>query len=255
MSGAGPVGGVPPPMTVAKAEAAIDEAVARVNAPAGGVLLNIGETLATLRDGIAFVDGQLRHELGGGREALLDQVRALHSMEDELGSLKAGAQHLVAMVGQVNRDMGAPHRTMQRSVTQLRHMHEASELLRGVQHFLWLCKKLTGYMESSSPSTGSSEVDVSELEGLRAVHQKQFARLPLVYQELRRAEGLAAKLRALCQSRLFRAVAHRKQTQTAHALQAFLNLGGGAGDASALARAIDGCDHLSTCLRACSRTS
>lgn len=228
------------PANLAEARQAIDTAASHVNTPDGAAaLFNVGETLSSLREGIAFVDNELRREVSSGREDLLSQVRALHAMEADLGTVKAGVRRLGGMVARVNEDMGAPHRQMQLSVHQLRRLHEASELLRGVQHFLWLCKRLAGYMEAPGDIEGTelekAAACVFELEELRDQKRDEFAVVPVAQAEMTRAEALAAKLRARAQSLLFRAVSQRKQTQAANALQAFFNLG-----PAALSRAVEG---------------
>ena len=146
--------------SVADARATIERAAAQVNQPQQAAqLFNVAETLATLREGIDFVDAELRREVTAGREDLLSQVRALHAMEDELAVVKGGAERLGAMVARVNEAMGAPHQQMQLAVNQLRRLHEASEMLRGVQHLLWLCKRLAGYMEAPGGDIEGTELE------------------------------------------------------------------------------------------------
>ena len=228
------------PSSLGEAKQLIEAAAAQTNQPdQAAQLFNVSETLAALREGIAFVDTELRREVSSGREDLLAQVRALHGMEADLATVKAGAGRLGAMVARVNQDLGAPQRQMQLAVNQLRRLHEASELLRGVQHFLWLCKRLGGYMDAPGDIEGTelekAAACVFELEELRDLKREELAVVPVAQAEMARAEALAAKLRARAQSLLFRAVTQRKQTQAANALQAFFNLG-----PAALARAVEG---------------
>jgi hypothetical protein len=228
------------PSSLSEARQVIDAAAAHVNQPdQAAQLFNVSETLASLRDGIAFVDAELRREVSSGREDLLSQVRALHAMEADLTAIKAGAGRLGEMVARINQDLGAPQRQMQVAVNQLRRLHEASELLRSVQHFLWLCKRLSGYMDAPGDIEGTelekAAACVFELEELRDSKREELAVIPAAKAEIARAEALAARLRARAQSLLFRAVSQRKQTQAANALQAFFNLG-----PAALSRAVEG---------------
>lgn len=232
--------------SLAEAKQAIDAAAARVNQPEQAAqLFNVPETLASLREGIAFVESELRREVSSGREDLLSQARAIHTMEAELATIKAGAERLGAMVARVNQDLSTPQRQMQVAVNQLRRLHEASELLRSVQHFLWLCKRLGGYMDVPGDIEGTelekAAACVFELEELRDLKRKELAVIPVAQAEMARADALAAKLRARAQSLLFRAVTQRKQTQAANALQAFFNLG-----PAALSRAVEGVVSRST---------
>lgn len=228
------------PSSLGEAMQVIDAAAAHVNQPdQAAQLFNVSETLASLRDGIAFVDAELRREVSSGREDLLSQVRALHAMEADLTTIKAGVGRLGEMVARVNQDLGTPQRQMQVAVNQLRRLHEASELLRSVQHFLWLCKRLGGYMDVPGDIEGTelekAAACVFELEHLRDSKREELAVIPVAQAEMARADALAAKLRARAQSLLFRAVSQRKQTQAANALQAFFNLG-----PAALSRAVEG---------------
>ncbi len=228
------------PSSLSEARQVIDAAAAHVNQPdQAAQLFSVSETLASLRDGIAFVDSELRREVSSGREDLLSQVRALHAMEADLTAIKAGAGRLGEMVARINQDLGAPQRQMQAAVNQLRRLHEASELLRSVQHFLWLCKRLSGYMDAPGDIEGTelekAAACVFELEELRDSKREELAVIPVAQAEMARADAMAAKLRARAQSLLFRAVSQRKQTQAANALQAFFNLG-----PAALSRAVEG---------------
>ena len=122
----------------------------------------------------------------GGREDLLSQVRSLHEMQSDLSSVKGGAEQLNTMVTRsvtssqpraharaahlpgsrgvwrgrgietcgraaglrrINSEMSTPYKAMQLDLMQLTRIHEASEVLRAVQHLLLLCKKMQGHLE------------------------------------------------------------------------------------------------------------
>lgn len=207
----------------------LEAAIRDVETPQS-MLVNVGDTMSKLRDGIAWIDTEIRRQVTDGREDLLSQVRVLHAMETQLVSVKSGAENLASMVTRINEEMATPYSQMNQCVTQLDRLYSTSALLRDVQHFLWLCKKLRSHMDAAAEDDEAVELEraaacVFDIDRLRAERQAEFSRIPVLHAKIIWAADIGAKVRSRAHSLLFRAVAERKQTKTANTLQAFHNLG------------------------------
>jgi hypothetical protein len=218
--------------SVDDARTVLEKAVADVDSP-HGMLANVGETMGQLREGIAWVDTEIRRQVTTGREDLLSQVRALHAMETVLATVKCGAENLASTVTFIHDEMSTPYREMGQHVRQLERLYNTSALMRDVQHFLWLCKKLRSHIEAPGGDAEATELEraagcVFDIERLRYERQKEFAGIPVLHAKILWAGDVAAKVRSRAQSLLFRAVTDRRQTQAGNTLQAFRNLGMGA---------------------------
>eukprot|EP01052_Picozoa_sp_SAG31_P039376 SAG31_NODE_5450_length_2532_cov_1.197698_1_plen_423_part_01 len=212
--------------------AGLQSAIEDVEAPQN-MLVNVGDTMSKLRDGIAWVDAEIRRQVTDGREDLLSQVRVLHAMEAQLGAVKGGAENLAAMVARIRTEMSGPYAQMDSCVGQLERLYTTSALLRDVQHFLLQCKKLRSHMDAAAEDEEAAELERAaacafEIDRLRTSRQHEFARLPILHGKMTWAGDTGTKIRSRAHSLLFKAVGERKQTKTANTLQAFSNLGVGA---------------------------
>ena len=109
--------------------------------------------LSQLEAGLQLVGKELGGKVSEKYETLLSNVHATHAVEAKLLRSNERIEALAQAVRRIRAQSATPYSRLQASVAQLERMQESAELLRQVQRFVVLSKRLHESMAPPPPRT------------------------------------------------------------------------------------------------------
>ncbi|KAK2467810.1 hypothetical protein APHAL10511_000105 [Amanita phalloides] len=122
---------------------------------------DISEAISKLTNGIDDVTKQIRRLVLQHHEDLLSQAANSNALSGSLTSVRSSITELDKSLEKLRFKVHDPYRSLQRHVTRLRYLQQASDLLRRISRFITLARRLHVQMSELDQSLGS---DFSQLE-------------------------------------------------------------------------------------------
>lgn len=181
-----------------------------------------------------ILSARVREEVIERKEALLAEVEAVAALEKEVSTVANGVSTLSGASSALVEALEGPHIPMQRSVTRMRNLCDAADLLAAMARFRYCTKKLsdaglfpidTSMASDPAVLPGAAEA-MKELEALIAPNNEpKLEKVDGLRKSIMSVRKASPELRRRVAAILKAGLAERNQVEVESAVSAFYSLG------------------------------
>ncbi|KAF9430931.1 Conserved oligomeric Golgi complex subunit [Podila epigama] len=186
--------------------------------------IDIATSLSSLSFSIDSLNKQLQDQVTTHYNDLLSQAAGIRELETVLMTVKAGLKALTTSMERLSFKVKTPFELIQTYTIQLERLQIASEMLRRVLRFLYLCKRLEMQMPGGDLELTKAALTLSEVESL--LQESDLEGIHVVDNEVRNLEHVRGRIIEMADKMLQDGMSTQNQAQVGSALQVFYSLKG-----------------------------
>ncbi|XP_018320552.1 conserved oligomeric Golgi complex subunit 5 [Agrilus planipennis] len=180
--------------------------------------LTIAEQVKKLGEGIELLNRELQKQVCENYDDLIRQANHANKLEAVLNTMSEHVQNLFGNADRIKAQIEGPYHNLETHTLILEKLHLASHILRQVSRIQQLSKRLSTINDPIQKAT-----ILQDLEQLAS--DPELTNIDAVTNELRNIRTQQQKIVRLANISLTQGIANENMTQSATALQIFINLG------------------------------
>ncbi|PRP84475.1 hypothetical protein PROFUN_08060 [Planoprotostelium fungivorum] len=186
---------------------------------------SVKETLQTLSSSLGALDKELSSQVSLHHEELLHQVSNVRELEDMLQVIQIGIDSLQQSIARIAKEVKEPTQLIAAKTRQLIRMQRTCELLRKINRFSSLLRKLKGHMQAGNRELSKAAQCLYELEFLRRESTLPLQGIDAVDSEVRWIMKANEDVSNNASRMLMQGMETQNQMEVTLAVQVFFNLG------------------------------
>ncbi|KAJ3414234.1 Conserved oligomeric Golgi complex subunit [Chytridiales sp. JEL 0842] len=184
---------------------------------------DITTSLSKLGISVDHLNKQIHDQVGAHYEELLAQVTGLSHLEKALDRVKTGVSTLNDSFNRVRSKVTEMHDQINYTMNELEEVQTTTELLRRVQRFVQLSRKLESQLKEEKPDLSQAAVTVNEIETV--LQESDLSGIHVVDNSIPKVTAAKEKVISEAEKQLQAGLDTQNQGEIAASLQVFRNLG------------------------------
>ncbi|KAI9339588.1 Golgi transport complex subunit 5-domain-containing protein [Obelidium mucronatum] len=186
---------------------------------------DINTALSKLNFSIDHLNKELHDQVATHYEDLLEQVTGLDTLESNLVTIREAISTANTSFTRVKTKIRDMHSQIQDQTDELELIQAGTEVLRQVQKFMGLIRRLEGHLKEEPVNSGLAKaaICVKEIENL--LEECDLSGIDIVDPELGKVNDARTTILAEGQKQLLQGLKGQNQAEIASGLQVFYNIG------------------------------